>query len=569
MTRDTVTAALDGFFDTLYRTRPVDATFIGAHEHDAEWPDWSPLGHESQVGAWREVQRALDSEARSDADAISSGDWSLIDVALARSHCDTSLAELGSSHFTRGNPSLVTGEAAFGVIGLITRGHVPAAERASSLGQRLSRLPDFLAGALATLRSARLPRAWRERAITEAEATVRLLDEGVPRWCQAVSIGNAQTDALREAAQQALTGVHSFIGVLRQLPASDVDAAWCGEDILALCVRRGHWIDRSLDDLLGEAVGQFRDACARLDDKVRATGSRHFAEVQERLASRHPAPEGYYAAFANAWEACRTLSVERELVTWPDAPVRYVPIPEWTRMAAPSLYYLYYRSPAPHEPWRVHEYVVPPLDALDGAEAREAHLRLWNDSVIKLNHVVHHGALGHHVQNWHAHRSPSRIGRMAATDCASRVAMIQGGSMAEGWACYATDLMEETGFLTADESVAEQHTRVRLLARAINDIEFHRGRRSFEDVVRFYIEGAGLSPNAAHAEAVKISMFPGTAMMYWLGTQGIHDLRREMTTLMASAFDLRDFHDALLWAGSIPVALNRRLMLQRASHAAR
>jgi hypothetical protein len=562
-----VTTILDGFFDTLYRTRPVDATFIGAHEHDAEWPDWSPSGHESQKAAWRDVQRSLDGAALPDADAIGSGDWSLIDVALARSHCDTTLAELDSSHFTRGNPSLTTGEAAFGVIGLITRGLAPAHEQATRLVQRLGRLPGFLTGALATLRSAALPRTWRERAIREAEATARLLDEGLPRWCRAMQIANGQSEALRAGAQQALSGLHSFSAVLRQLPGSDADAASCGEELLATCVRRGHWIDRSLDDLLREAVERFREARAQLDAKVRATGSRQFAEVQERLASRHPAPEGYYAAFGNVWEACRALSVERALVTWPEAPVRYVPIPEWTRMAAPSLYYLYYRSPAPHEPWGVHDYVVPPLDGLDGAEARDAHLRLWNDSVIKLNHVVHHGALGHHVQNWHAHRSPSRIGRVAATDCASRIAMIQGGTMAEGWACYATDLVEEAGFLTADESVAEQHTRVRMLARAINDIEFHRGRRSFAEAVRFYVEEVGLSGSAAHAEAVKNSMFPGTAMMYWLGTQGIHDLRRRVGERVGDGFDLRVFHDTLLSAGSIPVALNARLMLQGPQYA--
>lgn len=562
-----MTAALDDFFDTLYRTRPVDATFIGAHEHDAEWPDWSPSGHESQKGAWQNVQRALDGEGLPDADAVSSGDWSQIDVALARSHGDTSLAELDSLHFTRGNPSLMTGEVAFGVIGLITRGHIPAAERASSLVQRLERLPMFLTGALETLRVARVPRTWRERALIEAEAIARLLDDGVPRWCRAMSLGNVQTERLRTMSQQALTSVHALIATLRQLPAADADAASCGEELLTTCVRRGHWLDRSLDDLLHEATDRFSAERARLNAKVRATGSRQFAEVQERLASQHPTAEGYYAAFGEAWEACRTLSVERELVTWPDAAVRYVPLPEWTRMAAPSLYYLYYRSPAPHEPRGVHEYVVPPLDGLDET-ARDAHLRLWNDSVIKLNHVVHHGALGHHVQNWHAHRAPSRIGRVAATDCASRIAMIQGGTMAEGWACYATDLAEEAGFLTADESVAEQHTRVRLLARAINDIEFHRGRRSFAEAVRFYNEETGLSGSAAHAEAVKNSMFPGTAMMYWLGTQGIHDLRREVNQRMGRAFDLRVFHDTLLSAGSIPVALNARLMQQRSHHAA-
>ena len=71
-----------------------------------------------------------------------------------------------------------------------------------------------------------------------------------------------------------------------------------------------------------------------------------------------------------------------------------------------------------------------------------------NDSVLKLNHVVHHGGIGHHVQNRHAFRVGSRIGQVAAVDCASRIALFCGGTMAEGWACYATDLMSEAGFLT-------------------------------------------------------------------------------------------------------------------------
>lgn len=141
--------------------------------------------------------------------------------------------------------------------------------------------------------------------------------------------------------------------------------------------------------------------------------------------------------------------------------------------------------------------------------------------------------------------------------------------MAEGWACYATDLMEEAGFLTADESVAEQHTRVRMLARAINDLEYHRGRRTLADSVRFYVDEVGMSTSAAYAEAVKNSMFPGTAMMYWLGTQGIHELRRAMIRRMGAAFDLQSFHDTFLASGSIPVAVNARLMLQRDADAAR
>ena len=100
--------------------------------------------------------------------------------------------------------------------------------------------------------------------------------------------------------------------------------------------------------------------------------------------------------------------------------------------------------------------------------------------------------------------------------------MFLGGTMAEGWACYATDLMDEVGFLTPDESLAQQHTRARLLARAVVDIGLHDRSLNFDDAVAVYRDRVGMSPEAARAEACKNSMFPGTAIMYWLGTEALH-----------------------------------------------
>jgi uncharacterized protein (DUF885 family) len=179
--------------------------------------------------------------------------------------------------------------------------------------------------------------------------------------------------------------------------------------------------------------------------------------------------------------------------------------------------------------------------------------------VIKLNHVVHHGAIGHHVQNFNAYAGASKIGRVAAVDCASRIGMFLGGTMAEGWACYATDLMDEIGFLTSDESLAQQHTRARLAARAVVDIGLHEGSLSFDDAIAVYRDRIGMAPDAARAEACKNSMFPGTALMYWLGTEGLHQLRRTRERAEGSAFNLRRFHDRVLSFGSIPVPLLERL----------
>ena len=186
-----------------------------------------------------------------------------------------------------------------------------------------------------------------------------------------------------------------------------------------------------------------------------------------------------------------------------------------------------------------------------------------NDSTILLNHVVHHGGLGHHVQNAHAYASASRIGQVAAVDAASRIAMFAGGTVAEGWACYVCDLAEEIGLLSPLDAVAQQHTRVRLAARAVADLSLHTGVMSSAQTAAFY-QARGLMPAAAaQAEAVKNAMFPGAAVMYWLGTREIHRLRAAVARREGAAFSLKRFHDRFLSHGAIPAPLIARLMTRR------
>ncbi|MCB0131238.1 MAG: DUF885 family protein, partial [Caldilineaceae bacterium] len=245
-------------------------------------------------------------------------------------------------------------------------------------------------------------------------------------------------------------------------------------------------------------------------------------------------------------------------------PIQYAPRPKWARAAAPYLYFLFYRAPAVWRRPPVHAYLLAPLDDLTPAE-QEQQLRATNDSVIKLNHVVHHGGVGHHVQNWHAYRAASRIGQIAAVDTASRIALYCGGTMAEGWSCYATRLMQEAGFLTPLEAYAEQLARARMAARAVVDVRLHQGRMTLDEASAYYVQHSGMSQSASRAEAVKNSMFPGAAIIYLMGTDMIVDLREELKKRQGDAFALGSFHDKFLAYGSIPVALIRDAMLAEVS----
>jgi hypothetical protein len=551
---------LDRFFESYYRLRPVNATFTGVHDHDHRLPDWSPEG----LAAARAEMEQLRARIETTADLDTLRDVGSRDRALASAFLDVQLAEDDSAHFARGNPSLAAGEAIFGAISLMTRPFGEVGRRADAAIERLSAVPAFLAGARRSM-TAGVPQEWRLKALRECDGADRLLGDGLWRWIAVEGIDAARAPALIDAGCRAREGFIELRRWLMREAGPDAPGRYaCGSDLFDLLLTRGHWCERSRSDLLAEAHAALDEALARVHEQATQVAGGGWAEVQERLAAAHPSAAGYVPAYQRLWDACRERAVACDLVTWPASPpcasVRYVPIPIHTRDAAPMLYYLFYRSPAPFDALPVHDYVVTPVESDMPAEEQIRRLRANNTSVIKLNHVVHHGAIGHHVQNCFAYRGESAIGRVAAVDCASRIGMFPGGTMAEGWACYATDLMEEAGFLTPDESVAQQHTRARLIARAVVDIALHERSMTFDEAVALYRDRIGMSPEAARAETCKNSMFPGTAIMYRLGTDGLHQLRRTRERAEGSAFSLRRFHDRVLGFGSIPVPLVARLM---------
>ncbi len=554
---DLLSKAFEQFLAQYYSRNPVNSTFTGLHALDDRLPDWSVTGRAVEAAEMRRLRKALDDTANPTLSALRSSTVAL-DDELARANLDVRLAEHDSRFFHARNPALWTGEAIFSVIGLMIRNFAPIEERLRSITARLNAIPRFLAAMPAAI-TGPVPTQWVAKAAREGAAAEALFDTGLQAWLDENAVDAERADAVHEAAERARAAFVVAAASLSALPSSDTGYS-VGESVYTTLLERGHFCLETPQALLTRALTEMPLEQQRLDAMAtELAGS--WEGVQAAMAADHPPVEEYYATFKRRWDDCRRIAREHDAVTWGDWPIRYVPIPAWAQPYAPQLYWLFYRSPAPFDPYDEYEYVVTPIDASMPEEEQEKKLRAWNNSTITLNHVVHHGAVGHHVQNWHArHRATSRIGRIAAADCASRIAMFLGGSMAEGWACYATQLMEELGMLTPLEVVSEQHTRVRMLARAIVDIRLHLGLCSFNEAVQYYQEKVGMSVEVATAETTKNSMFPCTAIMYWLGTSRILALRDEIKAARGDGFVLREFHDELLSRGAIPVPLVARLM---------
>ena len=530
----------------------MDATFIGIEGQDHRLPDCSENGAGDALAS----VRGLLEEAR-ELDLSHASPVERLDLHLAAGALELEERELTSSHFQWGNPAYHTGEALFGIISLFLTDFAPLDQRVEAATERLAGIPDFLANARDAVRSA--PASWTARALRECEGARALFGRGIPLLAAREGIRSA---AFLAAAQRAGEAFESHAGRLEgELRFQLRPDVGYGEDRLHEVLERGHALNMTPDELGDYALEELRKARTWTALDAEALGAASPEELLALLPGLHPTPAGYLRRYGDLRDQVQRLAEEQELLSWPEAPLRFVPRPAGIREPAPVRDFRFYRSPSAFRRPDVHDYLVTPIEADMPAEEQERLLRATNESVIKLNHVVHHGSIGHHVQNWHAFRAPSRIGRMAAVDCASRIALHCGGTMAEGWACYATDLMADAGLLTPLERFAEEAGRARMCARAVVDVRLHQGRFTLEEAVTFYQEAAGMPPEAAHGEAVKNSMFPGAAVIYLMGRDTIHHLRDEVMAIQGSNFSMKAFHDRFLSYGSIPVTLIAKDML--------
>ena len=545
----------DDFFAHYYARRPVSATFIGVHDHDHALPDFTPDGRAQTRAEMRNLRARLASLPTEGLTEAQRHDRVLIDGYL-----EIQDWEDGAPHFHAGNPAVFTGEGVFGVMALFLRDSEPLADRVAAAVSRMRALPAFLAQGRANVHEA--PASWTARAAREARAGVAYFGDGLRLLAAERGIDAPEFLAAAGDARDAF--VAHAVWLEQEAAARPTDAVACGRDAFDRYLARGHCLSPDQDAAWVEAYARaaFERARTAMAEQARAIDASQSPDaLLTGLAERHPTDKEYYAAYASVWGAARQVAIDHDLVTWPDFPIEYAPFPRSDREAATGLYYLFYRCPPPFGRPELHRYLVTPIEPEMPHDERVRRLRATNDSVIKLNHVVHHGGIGHHVQNWHAFRADSRIGQVAGVDCASRIALFCGGTLVEGWACYATDLMEEVGFLTPLESLAQQQGRLRMAARAIVDVGLHTGGFTLDEAAGFYEREVGMPAASALAEAVKNSMFPGAAMMYLIGTDAIHDLRRRVAARDGAAFSLRAFHDRFLSFGAIPVSLIAAAML--------
>lgn len=129
----------------------------------------------------------------------------------------------------------------------------------------------------------------------------------------------------------------------------------------------------------------------------------------------------------------------------------------------------------------------------------------------------------------------------------------------EGWALYAERLADELGLYEDDvERFGMLTLQAWRAARLVVDTGLHALRWTRRQALDFFMENVALSEGEAATEIDRYLVWPGQALAYMIGQIEIRDLREEARRTLGERFDLREFHEAILGNGALPLSTLHR-----------
>lgn len=178
-------------------------------------------------------------------------------------------------------------------------------------------------------------------------------------------------------------------------------------------------------------------------------------------------------------------------------------------------------------------------------QAYKAH-PIWTMETL----VAHEAVPGHHLQG-------ARAVEQKDLPAFRRGAFYT--AYGEGWALYAETLGPELG-LYADPYSRFGHLQAQMFraARLVVDTGLHAKGWTRERALAYMIEQTAKDGESMAAEVDRYLSNPGQALAYMVGQQRILALRQKAQQALGNRFDIRQFHQAVLDQGPMPLAVLER-----------
>jgi uncharacterized protein (DUF885 family) len=410
------------------------------------------------------------------------------------------------------------------------------AERARHDASRGVVPPDFaLDRALASMRALRAGPA--EQADLVQSLVRRAKDKGLA--------GDWAGRASRVYVGKVQPALDRQIGLMRELRARAVHDAgvWRlpdGEAYYAASLASATTTRITPEEVHQTGLDLVASLSAELDARLKARGLAA-GSVGERLRAlfndptyRYPNTDAGKAKLLEDLNA-KVAVVQAHLPAWfrtlPKAKVEIRRVPPYTEGSAPGGYYN--------------------QGSLDGARPGAFYINLRDTAEVpswSLPTLAYHEAIpGHHLQ--------LTLQQEADLPLIRKLVWFQ--AYGEGWALYAEQLAAEMGLYEDDPMgrIGYLHDALFRAVRLVVDSGLHQKRWSRERAVAYYTATLGDPEGAAITEVERYAVWPGQACSYMVGKLTWLRLRERARARLGARFDIRDFHDAGLKAGAVPLTV--------------
>ena len=225
-------------------------------------------------------------------------------------------------------------------------------------------------------------------------------------------------------------------------------------------------------------------------------------------------------------------------VTIPTQPLEIVRVPEYSQDSSPGGYY---NGPA-LDGSRPGRFYINQKNTADNPR--------WTLPTL----MIHEGSPGHHFQI-----STSQL--IEGVPVLRRLSPFN--AFSEGWALYSERIAKTDMGLYDDDPLgdlgrlqAEMFRAVRLVV----DTGMHAKRWSRERAIEYMTAKTGMTNEEVTREIERYVVWPGQATAYKTGQLALLEMRKDTEDALGERFSLRDFHEAVLMNGAMPLDILKETM---------
>ncbi len=264
--------------------------------------------------------------------------------------------------------------------------------------------------------------------------------------------------------------------------------------------------------------------------------------IAEQIASMSAGPDTYYSdkPDLDALVLADYTAMERRLQSGTREAFHEMPGQALEVRAAP-----------PEEEEGPGAYYMPP--SLGGDRPGVFYVNLRQPTEIQrfgmLTLAAHEGVPGHHFE-------------VAYSQNLKGIPMLRANApitaYSEGWALYSERLVYELGLHDETSNIGRLQAEMFRAVRLVVDTGIHAKRWSRQKAIDYMMAYTGMPEGEVTAEIDRYIVMPGQACAYMVGMLEMLALREEARERLGDAFQLADFHQALLKNGPLPLDILRR-----------